>query len=743
MNDANFKPNRHSFTELTPFRYWCTKILPLTYEDSLSYYELLSKVVDYLNKAMEDVDNLNTDMTALYKAYGELEDYVNNYFHNLDFQEEVNARLDEMAETGELDTVISNAIRAKMTEIDEYTARAIQEMNESADITLHQVQVESADTLRNVELTTNENIVEIRHEASKAIADVKSGVNIDAAPIVTNWLDSNISTPVEFMVDDSLTIVDACADAFATGDRTMGLANVVNMEMTGNLVRPDAVVEGYYNPSNNGKPAANISGQNYHRDPTYYVINDEEYFISSFTAFIVFYDKYFQVISASAETGNTAHAIPAGSRYLRWSGNILESALSVSRLFLRSTLSPEYDYTFDLKGYENKYTLYNKIFHVDKLEGNIFDRSLMETGYYDLSTGELHFSGDWLHNPLYYPIAYGQKIICNFRPFIHYYDEHKNYISGLQPTAQQILTPPNGTKYVRYSATENISILPAQNITIMDKSYQRFYNEPTAYVFGKIVDDYPVIIAKDGSGYDSHLLTGLFATNKNVLLKAGTYNVVSEYKSRFGDSIFSTIADNVDMKEFQYGLMLSERTLTFEPGAKLVCDLSNEPITVDGSHRFSAINLGANARLINANIDATGTFYVIHDDYGRTQESYTNEIINGVFTGTGIVNMNVIGGGCRPFSRNIVEGCYMTTERSGVDLIRYHNYNAVNSTPEVIVRNCYTNGGIKANSYGSQTVNKMTFKAYNNIGTVAKGIESAMYDADNVNLLAWNNTPVF
>lgn len=35
------------------FRFWCQKILPAVYDDSLSYYELLCKVVDKLNELVE------------------------------------------------------------------------------------------------------------------------------------------------------------------------------------------------------------------------------------------------------------------------------------------------------------------------------------------------------------------------------------------------------------------------------------------------------------------------------------------------------------------------------------------------------------------------------------------------------------------------------------------------------------------------------------------------------------------
>ena len=45
---ANFTPQLGDYKTLQPFRYWCQKVLPLVYDDSLSYYELLCKVVDYL-----------------------------------------------------------------------------------------------------------------------------------------------------------------------------------------------------------------------------------------------------------------------------------------------------------------------------------------------------------------------------------------------------------------------------------------------------------------------------------------------------------------------------------------------------------------------------------------------------------------------------------------------------------------------------------------------------------------------
>ena len=35
-----------SYSGQGAFRYWCQTVLPITYDDSLSYYELLNKVVN-------------------------------------------------------------------------------------------------------------------------------------------------------------------------------------------------------------------------------------------------------------------------------------------------------------------------------------------------------------------------------------------------------------------------------------------------------------------------------------------------------------------------------------------------------------------------------------------------------------------------------------------------------------------------------------------------------------------------
>ena len=105
------------YKNLRPFRYWCQKVLPLVYDDSLSYYELLCKVVDYLNKTMEDVETLHIDVTNLHTAYIELQNYVNNYFKSLDVQKEINNKLDSMVKDGTLSNLLKPLVNANFNEV--------------------------------------------------------------------------------------------------------------------------------------------------------------------------------------------------------------------------------------------------------------------------------------------------------------------------------------------------------------------------------------------------------------------------------------------------------------------------------------------------------------------------------------------------------------------------------------------------------------------------------------------------
>lgn len=83
------------FIHVEPVRYWCNKILPLVYDDSLSYMELLNKVVYKLNEVVNNNNELPTYIAEQIKNYinsGEIskvvQDILANYSLNVKFPPE-------------------------------------------------------------------------------------------------------------------------------------------------------------------------------------------------------------------------------------------------------------------------------------------------------------------------------------------------------------------------------------------------------------------------------------------------------------------------------------------------------------------------------------------------------------------------------------------------------------------------------------------------------------------------------
>lgn len=58
------------------FRFWLQRMLPTVYTDSLSYSELLGKVIDYLNSVVSDQNEVNADLESLYDYVKELHDLL-------------------------------------------------------------------------------------------------------------------------------------------------------------------------------------------------------------------------------------------------------------------------------------------------------------------------------------------------------------------------------------------------------------------------------------------------------------------------------------------------------------------------------------------------------------------------------------------------------------------------------------------------------------------------------------------
>ena len=96
--------------KLNPFGRLCVTLgmLPSSYKESLTYEEQLLWMLNYIEKTLIPTINNNAQaVEELQALYLELKSYVDSYFENLNVQQEINNKLDQMAESGQLTDIIA------------------------------------------------------------------------------------------------------------------------------------------------------------------------------------------------------------------------------------------------------------------------------------------------------------------------------------------------------------------------------------------------------------------------------------------------------------------------------------------------------------------------------------------------------------------------------------------------------------------------------------------------------------
>lgn len=114
-----------------PYMRYLAKVIPLAFDESMSYYEQILSLLHYLKDEVMPVINNNAEaVVELQNLFNELKDYVDNYFDNLDIQEEVDNKLEEMYENGQLQSLIEEFIELSVT----FTYNTVAEMKEASNL---------------------------------------------------------------------------------------------------------------------------------------------------------------------------------------------------------------------------------------------------------------------------------------------------------------------------------------------------------------------------------------------------------------------------------------------------------------------------------------------------------------------------------------------------------------------------------------------------------------------------------
>lgn len=163
---------------LTPFQFFALTNFPYIEADfdALTNYQLFCEITKYLNEISssqndtienfnELLQNWNDFSAALTQEWEDTKDYIDNYFNNLDVQEEINNKLDDLVRDGTMSSLVEPFIPA----------------------------------------------------------------------LVTAWLNTHITQETGYVIDDSLTVAGAAADAKATGDAITNVNNALTKIVEINL----------------------------------------------------------------------------------------------------------------------------------------------------------------------------------------------------------------------------------------------------------------------------------------------------------------------------------------------------------------------------------------------------------------------------------------------------------------------------------------------------------------------------
>lgn len=111
----NNKTIDYEYKKLCPFKWFVLENFPFIEADfdALTNWQLFCKLGKEMNKIINSENTLGSQVEELTTAFNNLQDYVDNYFKNLDVQEEINNKLNEMAQDGTLEEIIGSYLKTK------------------------------------------------------------------------------------------------------------------------------------------------------------------------------------------------------------------------------------------------------------------------------------------------------------------------------------------------------------------------------------------------------------------------------------------------------------------------------------------------------------------------------------------------------------------------------------------------------------------------------------------------------
>lgn len=143
---ADFDPSLKPYDNIPFLRFWCQKVLPAVYDQSLSYYEALCKMGAFLNKMLEELEKMQENIDALHEAFVKLQAWVNAEIERFEtdmenrfneFKQEIYDLFEQYKE--EADTYINEQLNKYKTETTEWLSQKFEEYKTQANQYIDQI----------------------------------------------------------------------------------------------------------------------------------------------------------------------------------------------------------------------------------------------------------------------------------------------------------------------------------------------------------------------------------------------------------------------------------------------------------------------------------------------------------------------------------------------------------------------------------------------------------------------------
>ena len=198
---ADYTPQLTGYTGQGAFRFWCQKVLPIVYDDSLSYYELLNKVVNYLNNVIADVASVENNIEQLNTSYINLQKFVND---------------------------TNDSIEGEINNFEDYMQGLHRDFVQLVTEKVEQLEGFVEDYFDNLNVQNEINYKLDKMATDGSLSALISPLIAEEAPaIITEWMRDNI-TPTTPVIDRTLSVENAAADAKVTGDRINANSNNID-----------------------------------------------------------------------------------------------------------------------------------------------------------------------------------------------------------------------------------------------------------------------------------------------------------------------------------------------------------------------------------------------------------------------------------------------------------------------------------------------------------------------------------